>query len=153
MKVEVDIFFPSTVVVFGFDSETYTFTEDAGDVQVNIQLLEGSLAIERGSIMLLVKSSDGTGTCKKLAFLTCLLLPLFYLFITADVSDYTFGDGDVFFSADGGPVEFVTLSIGNDAAVEGDESFTLTLSSDEPDAIVNASLSVATITILDDDGE
>ena len=46
----------------------------------------------------------------------------------------------------------ITVSITNDAAVEDDESFTLTLSSGDPDAaMVNAS--VATITILDDDGE
>ena len=45
-------------------------------------------------------------------------------------------------------MEFVTLSIGNDAAVEDDESFTLTLSSDEPDAIVNASLSATKQTVV-----
>jgi len=66
-------------------------------------------------------------------------------------SDYTSKAGTLSFAA-GTTVKFVTIPVKADTSVEGDETFTVTLSSPTGVAALAPGRSVGTITILNDDG-
>src|SRR5439155_26065554 len=106
-------------------SPTYFVSEAAGSVTLTVLRLNGS----NGVLSVRFATADGSATAG---------------------SDYLYTSNILTF-ANGETLKTFTIPILQDTLVEGDENFTVTLSSLQPPGAAQLVTSTATVTILDDD--
>jgi hypothetical protein len=110
--------------VLQFSSATYSVGENGGSVVLNV----ARTGAAGGAVSVDYATSDGTATAN---------------------SDYTAASGTLNF-ADGETQKAITINVNDDAAVEGDETFTVALSNPTGGATLG-SVNAATVTIIDND--